>query len=68
MSIQVNYPPTAEPMGLASGVADSLNGNASSNYCFISQYVVGGLDTPQLCYETFRIRVKVPHKISVTYV
>jgi hypothetical protein len=29
----VNYPPTPEAMGWASGVADSPNGNASSRFC-----------------------------------
>ncbi len=28
----VNYPPTAEPVGWASGVIDSPNGNASSRF------------------------------------
>src|SRR5690554_4694894 len=36
---KVNYPPTAEPMGRASGVADSPNGNASSRFCFVSDRI-----------------------------
>jgi len=35
----VNYPPTAEPMGWASGVADSPNGNASSRFCLVSDCI-----------------------------
>src|SRR5690606_18682300 len=35
----VNYPPTAEPMGWASGVADSPNGNASSRFCLESDCI-----------------------------
>ena len=35
----VNYPPTAEPMGWASGVADLPNGNALSRFCFVSDCI-----------------------------
>ena len=35
----VNYPPTAKPMGRASGFIDSSNDNASSRFCFMSDCV-----------------------------
>src|SRR5690606_5765940 len=34
-----DYPPTAEPMDWASGVADSPNGNASSRFCLESDCI-----------------------------
>jgi len=37
--LPVNYPPTAEPMGWASWVIDSPNGNALPRFCFISELV-----------------------------
>src|SRR5690606_20258227 len=36
---KVNYPPTAKPMGWASGVADSPIGNASSRFCLESDCI-----------------------------
>jgi len=35
----VNYPPTPEAMGWASGVTDSPNGNASSRFCLYSDCI-----------------------------
>nr|QGH72410.1 MAG: hypothetical protein [Podoviridae sp. ctka020] len=35
----VNYPPTAEPMGWASEVIDSPNGNALLRFCLVSDLV-----------------------------
>jgi len=35
----VNYPPTAEPMGWASGVVDSPNSNASSRFWLSSDCI-----------------------------
>src|SRR5690606_14737523 len=49
----VNYPPTAEPMGWASGVADSPNGNASSRFCFVSNRIPQPDNRSMPCFNIF---------------
>src|SRR5690606_28665162 len=49
----VNYPPTAEPMGWASGVADSPNGNASSRFCLESDCIPQPDNMFKPCFNIF---------------